>query len=113
VRRIAGSALEDAIELRAQEAGLFRARGELVLLQAPIEPPDRRLGDCDGVALLVVGGDELMDRRLAWTQLADAELAGVSEVFGLDPGMTACPSRPSASIALHSAASLAARTGSG
>ena len=35
-----------------------------------IEPPDHPLGDLDGVALLVVGGDQLMD-----------------EPFGVDPGV--------------------------
>ena len=57
--RIAGAALEDAIELHAQEACLLRARGALVGLQAPIEPPDHPLGDLDGVALLVVAGTSL------------------------------------------------------
>jgi hypothetical protein len=45
--------------------------------------------------------------------LTERNWPALSEVFGLGPGMTACPSRPSASITLHSAASLAARTGSG
>jgi len=59
-RRIAGSAIEDAVELRAQKACPFRARRELVILQAPIEPPDHPLGDLDGVALFVVGGQETL-----------------------------------------------------
>src|SRR5271156_5944592 len=87
-RRIAGAALEDAIKLRTQEARLLRARGELVGLQAPIEPPDHSLGDGDGVALFVVGGDELMDQALgvdpARRMVADAELAGV---VGDDDGL--------------------------
>src|SRR5271170_5616220 len=87
-RRIAGAALEDAIKLRTQEARLLRARGELVGLQAPIEPPDHSLGDGDGVALFVVGGDELMDQALgvdpAQRMVADAELAGV---VGDDDGL--------------------------
>ncbi len=78
---VAGSALEDAVELRAEEVRLFRARCALVILQAPIEPPDRPLGDRDGVALSVVGGDELVDEALgvdpAQRVVADAELAGV------------------------------------
>jgi len=32
--------------------------GELVVFQGAIEPPDHSLGDLDGVALLVVGGDQ-------------------------------------------------------
>ena len=79
-----------------QEARLFRARRELVILQAPIEPPDHPLGDLDGVALFVVGGDELVDEALgvdpAQRVVADAELAGVvgnddrarEQAFGLD-----------------------------
>ena len=63
-RGIAGSALEDAIELQTQEVRLFRARGALIGPQAPIEPPDRAPHELDGVALLVVGGDELMDEAL-------------------------------------------------
>ena len=39
----------------------MRAGRELVFLQATIEPPNHPLGDLDGVALLVVGGKELMD----------------------------------------------------
>ena len=109
--RLAGSALEDGIELPAQEARLLRARGALVLLQAPIEPPDHPPGDLDGVALLIVGGNKLMDEALgvdpAERVIAEAELAGV---VGDDDGMS---DRPSASMAPHSAASLVARTGSG
>src|ERR1700734_3990124 len=87
--RIAGSALEDAIELPAQEACLLRARGALVVLQAPIEPPDHPPGDLDGVALLIVGGNKLMDEALgvdpAERVIAEAELAGV---VGDDDGMS-------------------------
>ncbi len=57
--------------------------------QAPIEPSDHRLGDCDGVALLVVGGEELMDETLgvdrAERVIAEAELAGL---VGDDDGLT-------------------------
>src|SRR5271157_2170218 len=74
---VAGSALEDAVELRAEEARLFRTRRELVILQAPIEPPDHPLGDLDGVALSVVGGDDLVNEALsvdpAQRVVADAE----------------------------------------
>ena len=56
-RRIAGPTPEDAVELGAQERGLFRVGGELVLFQAAVEPPNHLLGDRDGVALLVVGGN--------------------------------------------------------
>jgi len=61
-RRVAGAAaLEDAVEAGAQDLGLFGARRALVVFQATIEPPDHPLGDLDGVALLVVDGDELVD----------------------------------------------------
>jgi len=40
---------------------VLRAGRQLVLLQGTIEPPDHSLGDLDGVALLVVGGKELVD----------------------------------------------------
>ena len=95
-RGVAGSAFEDAVELQAQEARLFWARGALVLLQRPIEPPDRAPHDPDGVALLVVGGNELMDEALGVDPtervIAEAELAGVvgdddglsEQAFGLD-----------------------------
>src|SRR6202171_6276007 len=40
-RGVAGSgALEDAVEAGAQDLGLFGARRELVVFQAPIEPPE-------------------------------------------------------------------------
>src|SRR6516165_354348 len=75
------AALEDAVEAGAQDAGLLRAGRPLVLLQATIEPPDHPLGDLDGVALLVVGGKELVDKAFgvnpAQRMDADAELAGV------------------------------------
>src|SRR5260370_2004489 len=63
-RRIAGSAIEDAIELRAQEARPFGARRALVILQAPIEPPDHPLGHHDRVARFVVGGHRLVAQAL-------------------------------------------------
>src|SRR5215831_13841951 len=57
---VAGSAaLEDAIEASAQDLGLLRAGRQLVFLQGTIEPPDHPLGDLNGVALLVVGGNQL------------------------------------------------------
>ena len=75
--------------------------------KAPIEPPDHPPGDLDGVALSVVGGDELVDEALgvdpAERVIAEAELAGV---VGDDD--RARPSGPSASMAPHSAASLVA-----
>ena len=75
------AALEDAVEAGAQDAGLLRAGRPLVLLQATIEPPDHPLGDLDGVALLVVGGKELVDKAFGMNPAqrmdADAELAGV------------------------------------
>src|SRR5262252_8412003 len=58
---VAGSAtLEDAIEAGAQDLGLLRAGHLLVFLQGSIEPPDHPLGDLDSVALLVVGGNQLV-----------------------------------------------------
>ena len=46
-----------------------------------IEPPDHPLGDLDGVALFVVGGQKLLDEALgvdpAERVIADAELADV------------------------------------
>jgi hypothetical protein len=47
---------------RARKSWACSALGQLVLLQGAIEPPDHPLGDLDGVALLVVGGDQLMDQ---------------------------------------------------
>ena len=81
-RGVAGSgALEDAVEAGAQDLGLFEAGGELVVFQATIEPPDHPLGDLDGVALFVVGGDELVNEPLGVNPAqrvdADAKLAGV------------------------------------
>ena len=60
---------------------MFRTGGKLVFLQGAIEPPDHPLGDLDGVALLVVGGDQLMDEPFgvdpAQRVRADAKLARV------------------------------------
>ena len=39
---------------------MLRAGRLLVFLQGSIEPPDHSLGDLDGVALLVVGGNQLV-----------------------------------------------------
>ena len=81
-RRIAGSAaVKDAIESGTQNLGLSGTWGELVFFEGAIEPPDHPLGDFDGVALLVVGGDQFMDEPFsvnpAQSVHADAELAGV------------------------------------
>ena len=110
-RGVAGSrALEDAVEAGAQERGLFGVRGELVVFQATIEPPDHPLGDLDGVALVIVGGNELVNKPLgvnpAQRVHADAELAGV---VGDDhrPGEQALDDW----TAPHSAASLASKHG--
>ena len=74
-------AFEDAIETGAQELGLFRSGRQLVFLQGAIEPPDHPLGDLDGVALLVVGGNQLMGEPFrvdpAQRVRADAKLARV------------------------------------
>ena len=86
---VAGSgAVEDAVELRPQAFGFLGARGELVFFQGAIEPPDHAPGDLDRVALLVVGGDELVDEAFgvhpAQSVFADAELAGA---VGHDDGL--------------------------
>jgi hypothetical protein len=51
------------------------------LLQRAIEPRDHPLGDLDGIALVVVGRNELVDERFAMKPArrmdADAELTGV------------------------------------
>ena len=89
----------------------FTLGAELVVLQGAIEPPDHPLGDLDGVALLVVGGDQLMDEPFgvdpASRVRADAKLA---RVIGNNHGV-----RQQALMvnAPHSAASLAMSTGSG
>ena len=66
---------------RAEFGGALGARGELVLFELAIEPPDHPPGDLDGVALSVVGGNELVDEALgvnpAQGVVADAELPGV------------------------------------
>src|SRR5215471_5940751 len=79
---VAGSgAIEDAVEAGAQDLSLFGAGRQLVFLQATIEPPDHPLGDFDGIALLIVGGKELVDEAFgvnpAQRMDADAELAGL------------------------------------
>jgi len=81
-RGVAGAAaLEDAVEAGAQDLGPFGARRELVVFQATIEPPDHPLGDLDGVALLVVAKNELVDEPFGVNPAqpvdADAKLAGV------------------------------------
>src|SRR5271165_1805703 len=79
---VAGSAaLEDAVEPGAQDLSLFGARRELVFLERTIEPPDHLLGDFDGVSLLVIGGNELVDEPFGVNPAqgvhAEAKLAGV------------------------------------
>ena len=78
---VAGPALEDAVEAGAQLRGAFESLGEFVVFQLAIEPPDHPLGDLDGVALPIVGGNELVDEPLGVNPAqgvdADAELAGV------------------------------------
>ena len=72
---------EDALEARAQDFGSLGARSELVFLQPAIEPPDHPPRDLDGLALNLVGGDQLVDEPFgvdpALRVHADAELAGV------------------------------------
>src|SRR5271165_1505780 len=74
-------ALEDTVETGAQELSLFHAGSRLVILQGAIEPPDHPLGDVNGVALLVVGGNQLMDETFgmnpAQCARADAKLTSV------------------------------------
>jgi len=57
------------------------AGSKLVVLQGAIEPPDHPLGDLNGVALLVVGGNQLMDETFgmypAQCVRADAKLTRV------------------------------------
>jgi hypothetical protein len=66
---VAGSAaLEDAVEAGAQDLGLLRAGRLRVFLQGTIEPSAHPLGDLDGVALLVVGGNQLVDEALGMTR---------------------------------------------
>ena len=77
---VAGSgAVEDAIELRPQPLGFLGPRGELEFLRGAIEPPDHASCDLDCIALLVVGGDELVDEafdvRRAQGVFADASEA--------------------------------------
>ena len=91
---VAQQALEQAVErgvsglarskMRSNRARRISAplgaRGELVFLQLAIEPPDHPPRDLDGLALLVVGGDQLVDEPFgvdpALRVHADAELAG-------------------------------------
>src|ERR1019366_1570733 len=64
--------------LPAVRIRLFHAGSKLVLLQGTIEPPDHPLGDLNGVALLVVGGNQLMDEAFGMNPAqcvrADAKL---------------------------------------
>jgi hypothetical protein len=80
-RSVSGLALEDAVEQGGQIDGLFRRRRELVAFQASVEPPDHAPRDFEGVALALVGRQQLVDKALGVhpTQgvLADAELPGV------------------------------------
>ena len=80
-RGISGfGAIEDSLELRAQDFGSLGAGSELVVLQLAIEPPDHSPRDLDGLALNLVGGDQLVDESFgvdpALRVHADAELAG-------------------------------------
>ena len=74
-------ALEDTVETGAQELGLFHAGSKLVVLQGAIEPPDHPLGDLNGVALLVIGWNQLMDETFGMNSAqcvrADAKLTSV------------------------------------
>jgi len=81
-RRVAGAgAVEDTVETGAQDLGSFWAWRELVFLERAIEPPDHQLGDLDGVALSVVGGNKLVNEPFGVNPAqpvdADAKLAGV------------------------------------
>ena len=58
-------AIEDSLELRAQDFGSLGARSKLVFLQLAIEPPDHPPRDLDGLVLDLVGGDQLVDGRRA------------------------------------------------
>ena len=86
------AAIEDSVEAGTQDLGLLRAGRQLVFLQGTIEPPDHPLGDLDGVALLVVGGNQLVDEAFgvnpAQRMDADAKLAGV---IGNDDGVRQQP----------------------
>src|SRR5271157_708565 len=79
---VAGSAaVEDAVEPGAQDLSLLGARRELVFLERTIEPPDHPLGDFDGVSLLVIGGNELVNQPFGVNPAqgvhAETKLAGV------------------------------------
>ncbi len=78
---VAGSSLEDAVEAGAQLVGSLRIGRQLVVLQLAIEPQDHPPRELDGVALSVVGGNELVDEPLgvhpARRMLADTELPGL------------------------------------
>src|SRR5271165_1920018 len=81
-RGISGAgALEDTVETFAQELSLFRTGSKLVVLQGAIEPPDHPLGDLNGVALLVIGWNQLMDETFGMNPAqcvrADAKLTSV------------------------------------
>src|ERR1700733_1183862 len=80
-RGISGfGAIEDSLELRAQDFGSLGARSELVVLQLAIEPPDHSPRALDALVLNLVGGDQLVDEPFgvdpALRVHADAELAG-------------------------------------
>ena len=86
-RGVSGSAFEDAVEAGSQFGGALWAGVGLERLELAIEPPDHLPGDFDGVALPIVGGNELVDEALgvdpAQSVLAEAELPGV---VGKDDG---------------------------
>ena len=73
------------LKMRSKRALSSAARSglgvELERFELTIEPPDHPPGDFDGVALPVVGGNELVDEALgvnpAQRVVADAELSGV------------------------------------
>ena len=53
------AALEDTVETGAQELSLFHAASKLVIVRGGIKPTDHPPRDGNGVALPVVGGNQL------------------------------------------------------
>src|SRR5208282_4707940 len=58
-RGVAGPSLEDAVEAGAQFGGSAPARGELVVFQLAIEPPDHPSRDLDALRCLSLAGTSL------------------------------------------------------
>ena len=119
-RGVSGSAFEDAVEAGREFGGALWAGGELERLELPIEPPDHSPRDVDGVALPVVGGNELVDEALGvnptQSVVADAELPGVigeDDGGGGQPilGADGAPERPFAGHAHRIGGDPAARSG--